>query len=384
MKKIMIVLITIILAISGNAFALDMNQVKIHGFISQGWLKSDNNNYYFADTEDGTFQFNEVGINFMTDLSDQLRIGIQLLSKDLGQFGNNEVGIDWAYGDYRFRNWLGFRAGKIKMAKGLYNHIRDVDAARTCIFLPHSIYNEAYRDTTDAMTGLAIYGILPAGFEYEVQFGKWELPSDGAVIATVANGFKIPLNDVRSETVDDTVNLNLQWSPPNISGLRIVGSYMTNLQWDIITPNMTLTYNVSQFLVGIEYARNNLTLSAEYGRTYSKSMTGNILLSDPIKEIYYTMASYRFCSVFEAGTYYSVSYNDIADRDGEMQQKKGRLKETAWLKDFAVFTRFDINQNWIVKLEGHYIDGFNEILDITSKDVSDKGFLFAVKTTFSF
>jgi hypothetical protein len=325
-----------------------------------------------------------MGLTLMSEPTDNLRIGVQFLSKDIGEFGNNEVEIDWAYGDYRFRNWLGFRAGKIKLANGLYNQIRDVDAARGCIFLPHSIYNEAYRDTTVAMTGIGLYGILPAGFEYEVQFGKWDIPSDGAVITTVSNGLKIPVNDVKTESADDTVNFHLQWSPPQISGLRILGSYLTNLNFGVITPKITMTFDVHQYLVGVEYVLNNLTLSAEYGRISSKSAMGNTLIDDPTKEVYYGMASYRFCDRFEAGSYYSVLYKDVADRDGEMQLKKGHPKENAWLKDFALFTRFDINQNWIVKLEGHYIDGIGEILDITSNDLSDKGFLFAVKTTFSF
>ncbi|MEZ4527840.1 MAG: hypothetical protein R2941_18145, partial [Desulfobacterales bacterium] len=120
MKKMTIVSILAVFFAAGSAFAWDMKQIQIHGFVSQGWLKSDNNNYYFADTEDGTFQFNEMGLSFASELTDDLRIGIQLLSKDLGEFGNNDVEIDWAYGDYRFRNWLGVRAGKIKLANGLY------------------------------------------------------------------------------------------------------------------------------------------------------------------------------------------------------------------------------------------------------------------------
>ncbi len=44
----------------------------------------------------------------------KLRVGVQFLSRDLGETGNNEVEVDWAYGDYRFRNWLGIRAGKMK------------------------------------------------------------------------------------------------------------------------------------------------------------------------------------------------------------------------------------------------------------------------------
>jgi hypothetical protein len=87
--------------------AFEAGMVDIHGFLSQGYLHSDNNNFY-ADTEEGTFQFNEFSMNFSSDLTDKLRIGLQLLSRDLGKIGNNTVELDWAYGTYRWKDWLGF------------------------------------------------------------------------------------------------------------------------------------------------------------------------------------------------------------------------------------------------------------------------------------
>jgi hypothetical protein len=383
MKKITACLL--MLWFSGNVYGFGSEKTQIHGFVSQGYLKSDTNNYFFANTQNGTFEFNEFGINIISDPSDNLRIGIQVLSKDLGQFGNNDPQIDWAYGDYRFRNWLGIRAGKIKTATGLYNQVRDVDAGRSCIFLPHSLYNEAVRDVTVAMTGFSLYGTLAAGFEYEFQLGKWEIFSDGAVATTLATALKIPVNDIDTDTVDDTLNFHLEWHPRGVSGLRIAGTYLTNLEWDIKTPLISFSYEVHQFISSAEYIHNNLTLAAEYSRTYVDRAPTEIMPGKySEKEMYYGMASYLFTDWFEAGTYYSVLYSDADDRDGNIQESEGKLKEMAWLKDFAVFARFDINPNWIVKLEGHYIDGLAEILDASSGDLSDTGFLFAVKTTFSF
>ena len=65
-------------------------------------------------TEDGTFEFNEFGINFGKELTDKLRVSIQFFSKDLGSYGNNKVVLDYAFGDYRWKDWLGVRAGLLK------------------------------------------------------------------------------------------------------------------------------------------------------------------------------------------------------------------------------------------------------------------------------
>ncbi|MEZ4526471.1 MAG: hypothetical protein R2941_11180, partial [Desulfobacterales bacterium] len=76
MKKIWMLHILCILVVSvcaGPANAFELGDIEIHGFISQGYLLSDHNNY-MADTEDGTFQFNETGISFGTELLDQLRV----------------------------------------------------------------------------------------------------------------------------------------------------------------------------------------------------------------------------------------------------------------------------------------------------------------------
>ena len=108
-------MIPVITLFFGNIQAEASSDVDIHGFISQGYLKSENNTLWFTDTEDGTFQFNEMGINFMTNVSDGLQLGMQFFARDLGELGNDEIVVDWAYADYFYRKWLGIRAGKIKI-----------------------------------------------------------------------------------------------------------------------------------------------------------------------------------------------------------------------------------------------------------------------------
>ena len=63
MRKKLIMLFAIALVVmDGDIHAFDLENewgtIDIHGFISQGFLKSDRNNFY-AKTEDGTFRFNE-------------------------------------------------------------------------------------------------------------------------------------------------------------------------------------------------------------------------------------------------------------------------------------------------------------------------------------
>ena len=43
--------------------ALDVGPVKMHGFISQGYLKTDNNNFLAEDSSDGSGKFFEAALN---------------------------------------------------------------------------------------------------------------------------------------------------------------------------------------------------------------------------------------------------------------------------------------------------------------------------------
>ena len=135
-----------------TAGAFSAADVDIHGFASQGYLKSDDNNY-LANTEDGTAEFTEVGINFSKEF-DQLRIGLQLLSRDLGDYGDNEIYLDWAMGDYRFNEMLGIRIGKVKTPVGLYNQERDLDMLRIPVLLPAAVYDEGPGTSTTLSRGL--------------------------------------------------------------------------------------------------------------------------------------------------------------------------------------------------------------------------------------
>ena len=73
MMKIIQIVIMTLLIFSMSAMAqdegTDFNGINIHGFISQGYLKSSDNNYQ-GNTEDGTFEFNEIGLTFSTELTD--------------------------------------------------------------------------------------------------------------------------------------------------------------------------------------------------------------------------------------------------------------------------------------------------------------------------
>ena len=60
--------------------------VQVHGFGSQGFIHTDQNNWLTMNTANvGSGQFTEFGANASTDITDRLRFGAQFYDRELGQ-----------------------------------------------------------------------------------------------------------------------------------------------------------------------------------------------------------------------------------------------------------------------------------------------------------
>src|SRR6266478_7614160 len=140
----------------------ELGQLQVHGFISQGFLYTTDNNY-LANSSRGSFEFTELGLNFTLPATDRLTLGLQIFSHALGPIGDYRATLDWYSLDYHWRDWLGIRAGRVKVPFGLYNDSSDIDSARTAILLPQSIYPASNRDFLLAQTGGELYGFKDLG-----------------------------------------------------------------------------------------------------------------------------------------------------------------------------------------------------------------------------
>lgn len=378
-----------------SASGIDFQDVGIHGFLSQGYLKSDANDY-LGETEDGTFQFNEAGINFSTALTGKLRLGIQIFAHDMGEIGNNEPFIDWAYADYKWKDWLGIRAGKIKKSMGFYNEIRDIDSLRTSIILPQCIYLESERDTVVATQGIGLYGDLFSNvfgdFSYQMQYGTMEVASDGGT-AKRLESYNVGVDDF---DVNYTFDAAVNWYTP-LEGLRFKAS-LNNLEMDIagrtlypagpVPPNIPMSIKIEDFLMSIysvEYSWRSLVLSSECLRLKMKRDMGFGPVQKTDSVGYYFSISYRFNKWTEAGAYYSEYYADLDDKDGESHEAMGRPAHQAWQKDFTLSLRFDLNESWTFKVEGHAIDGTGLLLPVNGTVGTERDwFLFASKASYTF
>jgi hypothetical protein len=140
-------------------FKLWNRTIQVHGFLSEGYVHTDENNWLTMNTKGwGSAAMTDTGLNVSSQLADRLRVGAQVYDRNLGQLGQWHPSCDWAMVDYRFKNWLGVRAGKVKTTLGLYNDTQDLDFVHTFALLPQSVYPTDLREATIAHWGVDFYG----------------------------------------------------------------------------------------------------------------------------------------------------------------------------------------------------------------------------------
>jgi len=409
--------LALVLCATQVALAFSAGDVDIHGFVSQGYMKSSDNNF-LTSSDEGSFEFNEAALNVGSQLTDNLRVGLQVFSRDLGGIGNNAVDLDWAYLDYRRFDALGVRVGKIKLPYGLYNEIRDYDMLRTSILLPQSVYNLTWRETMVAVQGGSVYGNVAAGpvggFEYQLYLGTSNIDKDGGVAKILEDTGRLDFEDA---TIKFLYGGTLQWATP-APGLLLGASavrgdldietrpsaaFAQQLGFLFSTPPLSflgltvpsrIDVEIDNFWSSVfsaKYTLGGLTLAGEYARMQAHAtLTGLPAVlgnndTDYATEGWYLQAGYRFCPLFELGSYYSVYYPDRADKAGHDRETQGLDDFTAWQKDLAVSLRFDLNEWWLIKAEAHFLDGTGLLYQSDNPDGLDRKWqLYTVKTSVSF
>jgi hypothetical protein len=317
---------------------------EVHGFVSQGYIKSVENSY-LVDSRRGSFDFSEAALNFTKGLGDRLRIGLQLFSQDLGaRQGAFSVSVDWLFLDYHFRDWLGLRAGRTKLPFGLYNEINDIDAARVPVLLPQAVYPLLNRDILLAQTGVELYGYLPidryGALDYRLYGGTLTANPPAVAPPAVLKTFQVPY----------VAGARLLWETP-LEGLR-AGVSVQALRFDYavaLSPSSTNLSVRAPFLLWLgsaEYNAHELTLAAEYGRWSADVETNFAPTTTVTNERYYLSGAYRIFPWLAPGLYYSSLVPDVS--------KSGTA---SYQHDLAATLRVDLNAHWLFKLEGHFVRG---------------------------
>src|SRR5687767_144399 len=82
--------------LNAQQFEVAGRTVQVHGFVTQGFAYSNQNNYLSMKTSEGSFAFTDGGLNLSTRLTSRLRVGGQAYARKIGELGRGRVTVDWA------------------------------------------------------------------------------------------------------------------------------------------------------------------------------------------------------------------------------------------------------------------------------------------------
>jgi len=336
--------------------------VEIHGFVSQGFILSTKNEY-LAKSKRGSFEFSEAALNVTKTLTDELRVGFQIFAHDLGPIGNYRPQFDWYYLDYRPADWLGLRAGRLKVPFGLYNELNDIDVARVPVLLPQSIYPIDHREFLFAQAGAELYGNLELGGAGELEYRAY-----GGTLTSDLGLPPPPGLTPREVSVPYLYGGRLLWATP-LDGLSAAASGQAvrfDAYYDFdpalralleqvallpvgLSYPLPVQFRVTRWVASLEYSAHELDLAAEYSRWTGEFYSDAPLLfpGHTVNERYYVMASWRIAGWLSPGAYLSRYFVDVSQREGRAQYQD----------DLAATLRFDLNRHWLMKLEAHALRG---------------------------
>jgi hypothetical protein len=298
----------------------------------------------------GSLQWTDGAVSFTDSLTNNLRVGIQLHMYQLGELGGPNVQVDWASGDYKVNDYLGFRAGKVKTALGLFNDSQDVDAIFLWILLPQSVYPADNKSFLLAHLGGEVYGELPLGDRggkllYRGFAGERILDSNGGYVQQLAEDGLTFATPPQGKTYGG----DLRWQAP-LRGLTVGASAVVQALSGTASVG---TLQIPSLLVTSPYAqfeRGKFYVAGEYRRTPANAVLAigpEVIPLPEDQRSWFVMGSYRITERFQAGSYYSHYVNKALDT----------ALPANYSKDWVVSGRYDFNAYFYGKIEGHFLHG---------------------------
>jgi hypothetical protein len=326
--------------LSSVAQGQDDNKIQIHGYATQGFLYSSNNNFLATKSKQGDFNWQEAVATLNSNIVDRLRIGVQIRASQLGQTGAPIINLDWASADYQYKDYLAFRVGKVKTPIGLLNETQDIDPAHVWSLLPQNMYSLTSRGLSLAHEGADVYGSIirkPIGkVTYKAFLGGLYMdPHDGFLLNLRRSGVTYD-----SGPTGKIGGGNLNWEPVNglTAGVSVHEASLTGTATVLGNTKIRVDPIVNPYL---RYEHGIFAVSGEYNRLHGRAY-GSLFDT----RNWYAAATVKATKHLSLGSYYLQEFN-----------VRSPLGPARFSKDWTVSARWDLNDYFYLKTEGHFVKG---------------------------
>ena len=342
------------------------NSFQYQGVITQGAVRTTDNNYYGNSADQISTELTELSLNFRNEFSPNWSVSGQGIYRRAGA-RYDDADIDYLFVDGSFATnetgKLGFRAGRFKNTLGFYNETRDVAFTRPAVFLPESVYTENFRELLLSTDGLQFYGSLFSdNGEWTMELGAGK-PRVKASSLEYLDDFDASLSDRESKVGRIMYEHDGGKWKLALSGFDI--KFDTKLSGTIAFPPtfvpMPFTdagkFKNSRFILSGQYNWKNWQLTGEYNQS-DFDIRQNLAPSfEFTNEGYYLMLRRILTPSVSVFYRWERFYADKDDRDGNRYIGSPIPTYQAFRKESVVGARWDIRRNLLLLVDYHYIDG---------------------------
>jgi len=335
------------------------DDLEVHGFATQGYVKTSDNSF-FGDSEQGSFEFYELGVNATMEPSPSVRLSGQLLARRAGEMYSGTPIVDFAVADLTLHNTessaVGMLLGRIKNPLGIFNETRDVAFTRPGIFLPQVVYYDKVRNlimSSDG-AGLRVNMFGPAAnLTFYAAAGK-PVIDENVEHGFLGAGFS---GDLVPDGVSSLARVSLE--APNERVLAAISIAESSMEFNsgprdpMGNGKIGFTYGIAS----VQFSQESWTFTAEYMREPTKWTGFSPSIFDGMKaaaEGYYAQLAWVVSEDLELMVRYGESFADRDDKSGERFSKKtyGLVPaHTRYSKIFTSGIRWDVTQNLMMRVE---------------------------------
>lgn len=339
--------------------------LQIHGFASQGFIYTSDNNFFGSSEKGGSFDYRELGVNASIRPLPTLQLSAQIVSRTAGEGSKGDIRLDYGFVDYSFvsneTNLLGLRLGRTKNPLGIYNDTRDVPFARPSILLPQSIYFDRTRNLAFSADSIEGYGENRSDIgDLSFQFGVINpIVDDPDTEAGILGGERPGTLAAKTSYIGRVIYER------DAGRLRFgLSGAQVNVGYDPAAPFPSDfragSIRFSPMILSAQYNAERWSFTSEYALRHFRLKDFGVpaLNLDFSGESYYLQGTYRFNPKWEAVLRYDALYTNKDDRAGSVfNMATGRPAHSRYAKDWTVGLRWNITPSVMLSGEYHRVNG---------------------------
>jgi hypothetical protein len=212
-------LLVAVLGIFPAAIDAQVDNLTVHGYLSQGYASATDIPLYGIST-DGTTDYRSMALQFRYAISSSNALVFQFSHRRLGssmiQGTEPDVGLDWGFVQTRWEG-TSIRVGKVPMPRGLFNEVRDVGTLFPFFRASKAFYSEGV-ETVDGVSASRSFDVGENGFSVDASafYGEFSVKVEIATPTGLV---------VTNSRLYDAIGAHAQVNTP-VPGLRLSGDYL--------------------------------------------------------------------------------------------------------------------------------------------------------------